>query len=104
MTATAYPEPVYYDHATNVGGANPAKGSAVARAARECRADGTAWTVYFTDVTGTRLYWDGPKQAALGLAKSLAGPGCPDRERVDVRLVDDEGREYDRETVRRLRY
>lgn len=94
----------YYDHATNVGGANAAKGTAIARAARECRAEGDAWTVYFTDNGGERCWWSGDRHTALSLAKQFTAPGHPFPERADVRLVAPFGREYDHDAVRAAKF
>ena len=96
----------YYDHATNIGGANPAKGTAVARAARECRADGTAYRVEFTNRSGVRCWWSGDRHTALALAKDFTGPGCPPHvvEQAAVTFTHPSGRVDEHDQIKAARF
>jgi hypothetical protein len=63
----------YYDHAKNHR--RPAQAHAIAAAARDSKADGTAYTVTFTNRLGSTGWWAGAQYDALSLAKDLARNG-----------------------------
>jgi hypothetical protein len=59
----------YYDHAKNHR--NAAVAHAVAKVAREVKAEGNAWVVEFPGGNGAGNWWAGGYYDALGLAKQL---------------------------------
>lgn len=63
----------YYDHAKNQRIA--AVGHAIAKAAREVKAEGTAWTVEFVGDDGVTNFWSGTGYDCLALAKDLTRNG-----------------------------
>ena len=67
MTHTA----TYFDNATNHYGP---VAEAIAKAARETRTDGTAWTVTFDSTEGPK-FWDGCRYDVIALAKDIVWNG-----------------------------
>lgn len=73
MTSTTNTTAHYYDHAKNQR--NAAVAHAMAKAAREVKAEGTAYVVEFTTATGEIKFWSGCHYDALGLAKQIVRNG-----------------------------
>lgn len=81
----------YYDHALNSG---PAVAVAIARARREVKEEGRAYTVIACWPGKEPFYWDGCFYDALGLAKSLHFS------KAEVRLISPAGGDIDIENAR----
>lgn len=86
----------YYDHAKNQ--ARPAVAHAVAAAARDAKATGTAWTVTATPKNAGAWWWSGCAYDALSLAKTLVRNG------YTVVLTSPQGTDHDHDAILAMRY
>lgn len=59
----------YYNHSANL--TNPAKASAIAKAARELVSEKKAYRVEFTSFEGKTFYWEGDYNTALSIANEM---------------------------------